>query len=65
MKQIIAASTFAMIVTTSSAHSGALSDPILEQDLIVAEAENSSAKQDVLILTVTLMTLAALAGGAF
>ncbi|WP_371224492.1 hypothetical protein [Roseovarius sp. 2305UL8-3] len=65
MKQLLAASCLATAIATAPVSAGSLDDPVVEADLVIAEAERDSAKEDGLIVMVALMLLAATAGGAF
>ena len=55
----------AFLLATAPAHASGLSDPVVEMDVIVAEAEADSGNIDGLILAVWLATVLAAAGGAF
>lgn len=44
----------AAMLSASPALSGNLDDPVLEQDLIIAEAENDIVKVDLLMISLTL-----------
>jgi len=65
LKKIIAASCLAAAIVTSPVSAGGLADPVIEADLVIAEAERDSSKEDGLIVALALMLLAATAGGAF
>jgi hypothetical protein len=65
VKQITLAATFAFLLAASPGEAGNLSDPVVTPDVVAAEAERDSSKDDGLIVMIWIMTLTAAAGGAF
>ena len=62
MPRLLSAALIAATITASPALSGNLSDPVLEQELIIAEAQNDSAKVDMLMVALTLAMVIAWLG---
>ncbi len=54
MSRLFAGAVVAATIAATPALSGKLSDPVLEQDLIIAEAENDTAQIDTLLVALTL-----------
>lgn len=54
MSRLLSGAVIAATIAATPALSGKLSDPVLEQDLIIAEAENDTAQIDTLLVALTL-----------
>jgi hypothetical protein len=66
VKKIIAAAAFASLVLIEPAVAGNLSDPVLDQQIVMdAAVEDSTAKIDILMITLIYVFTMAIAGGAF
>lgn len=61
MKYVVAA----FLLATAPAHASGLADPVVEMDVVVAEAEADSGDIDTLMVAIWLATVLAAAGGAF
>ncbi|MFK7937948.1 MAG: hypothetical protein AB8B82_01120 [Roseovarius sp.] len=55
----------AFLLASAPLHASGLADPVVEMDVIVAEAEADSTGADGLIVAIWLATVLAAAGGAF
>lgn len=57
MKHLVVVALALTICSTSSVHAGALSDPILEQDLIVQDAKAGSSSSGVTLVAMMSLLL--------
>ncbi len=66
MTKLIAAAAFASLLLVEPAFAGNLSDPVLDQQIVMdAAVEDSTAKIDILMITLLAVFTMAIAGGAF
>ena len=66
MIKLIVAAAFASLVLIEPAIAGNLSDPVLDQQIVMdAAVEDSTAKVDILMITLLYVFFIAAAGGAF
>lgn len=65
MKQLIAACVFAVAIATTPAHASGPTEPVMEADTIMTEAEQDSSKVDLLMMSLWMGLFFAVSGGAF
>ncbi|WP_144435529.1 hypothetical protein [Roseovarius atlanticus] len=66
MTKFIAAVAFASLIVIEPAIAGTLSEPVLDQQIVMdAAVEDSTAKVDILMITLISVFMIAIAGGAF